>query len=133
MATILAHIRVKPGKEALFEETVRPLHARSHAEEKGLLRYEYWRGEAAGAYYCLLSFVDYAAFMAHQSSAHHEGALPALSEALDTIKLEWVDPVQGAASLPPTRAQTLGDDAGALAKAYATRMPVSIAAWWPVR
>lgn len=130
MATILAHIRVKPGKEAFFEETVRPLFSQSHADEEALLRYEYWRGQKTGSYYCMLSFKDYAGFMAHQTSPHHEGAIPALGDAIDTIELEWIDPVPGASVSPPTRVQVLGDDASDLAKAYAARIPVQIASWW---
>ena len=45
MTTILAHLRVKPGREARFEEIARELHRGTHAHERGVLRYEYWRGQ----------------------------------------------------------------------------------------
>ncbi|MDX2236346.1 MAG: antibiotic biosynthesis monooxygenase [Hyphomonadaceae bacterium] len=130
MAAILAHIQIKPGKEAFFEATVQTLYAQSHAEEQHLLRYEYWRGQKPGLYYCLLSFTDYAGFMAHQTSAHHEAAIPALSEALQSIDLEWIDPVPGAADAPPTIPMALGEAASALAKAYAQQIAVRVAGWW---
>jgi quinol monooxygenase YgiN len=130
MAAILAHIQIKPGKEAVFEETVRALYTQSHAQEKDLLRYEYWRGQKPGLYYCLLSFTDYAGFMAHQTSAHHEAAIRALGEALQSIDLEWIDPVPDAADAPPTVPMALDESASALAKAYAQQIPVRVAGWW---
>ena len=62
MTTLLARLRVHPGKEADFERTVRPLWAATHQIEPACRRYEYWRGRAAGFYYCLLSFPDSNAF-----------------------------------------------------------------------
>jgi len=75
VATILAHITVKPGAEARFEEISRDLYRASHAGEQGLLRYEYWRGSEPSTYYTLLAFTDFAAFIAHQTSEHHEAVV----------------------------------------------------------
>ena len=130
MATILAHIRIKQGSEAQFETTVRELFSISHGSEKALKRYEYWRGQEPGTYYCLLAFDDFLGFMAHQSSAHHEAAVPALMAAIDDMRLEWVDPVQGASPLPATAPQVVPDSASDLIKRYAEMIPVSVAAWW---
>jgi quinol monooxygenase YgiN len=130
MATLLAHIRVKTGSEAQFERVVCDLYGQSHVSEKGLLRYEYWRGQAPGTYYCLLAFRDYASFMAHQASAHHETAVPALLETIAEMRLEWLDPVSGAAPLPSTQAQELPASAPELMKQYANLYPTQIAAWW---
>lgn len=130
MATILAHITIKPGMEGAFEATVKPLFAASHAEEKALKRYEYWRGQEPGAYYCLLAFDDYAGFMAHQTSPHHEGAVAALGDQIADIRLEWVDPVQGASPLPTTEAGAVGEGASDLARQYAKLFPVALAGWW---
>ncbi len=63
MTTLLARLRVHPGKEADFERTVRPLWAATHQLEPACRRYEYWRGQEPGVYYCLLSFDDFVGFM----------------------------------------------------------------------
>jgi quinol monooxygenase YgiN len=80
MATLLAHITVKPGCEAQFEEIARTLYERTHAAEADVVRYEYWRGAAPGTYYTLLGFTDHRAFIAHQTSDHHESASPAICD-----------------------------------------------------
>lgn len=134
MATIIAHIRVKPGLEAAFERTARAMFAASHSKEKALQRYEYWRSQRAGEYYCILAFDDFRGFMTHQSSPHHEAAAAPLMDQIAELRLEWVDPVQGASPLPPTEPQALPADADALVRRYAEMMPVVMADWWtPLR
>lgn len=63
MAAILAHIRVKPGTEAAFEEAARARYRSTHAHEENLRHYEYWRGQEPGHYYTLLAFDDYNGFL----------------------------------------------------------------------
>ena len=130
MATILAHITVKKGKETAFEEISRRLYARSHAVERDLIRYEYWRGQTRGRYYCLLSFPDYRRFMVHQTSDHHEAEVAQLRAVMAKFKLEWVDPVPGSSPLLPTRSQSLGEDASELAIRYEQSIPLTVAEWW---
>ena len=130
MATILAHISVRPGAEADFEAISRDLYAESHASEEGLLRYEYWRGAEAGTYYTLLSFRDFASFIAHQTSEHHEAASPKLGAVLTGLRLEWLDPVEGASPLPRTAPQDLSHVAHELTLLYAERFAARIAPWW---
>jgi len=134
MASLIAHIRIKPGREAAFEGTARTLFATSHALEPALRRYEYFRGQAPGAYYCLLAFDDAVGFFVHQASAHHEAAAAPLMEMIESLSLEWVDPVQGASPLPPTTPQDAPASADAAMRRYAETMPVTPAAWWaPLR
>ncbi|QUD90412.1 putative quinol monooxygenase [Phenylobacterium montanum] len=134
MATIIAHIRVKPGREAAFEQTARTMFAASHGNEKALRRYEYWRSQEPGKYYCLLAFDDYVGFMIHQSSPHHEAAAAPLMDLIAELRLEWIDPVQGASPLPATHARPLPPDAGPVMRRYAEMMPVATADWWdPLR
>jgi quinol monooxygenase YgiN len=134
LATILAHIRVKPGHEASFEQTIRHLYAVSHGNEPGLRHYEYWRAQEARLYYCLLAFDDFMAFLSHQCSAHHEAAVEPLMAAIEAMQLEWVDPVQGAAPLPATRAQAVEASASELVHKYAQMCAVQEADWWlPLR
>lgn len=130
VATILAHISVTEGQEAAFESIARGLFDASHANDEGLIRYEYWRGEDRGAYYALLSFRDFASFIAHQTSDHHESASPELAEVVRHIRLEWVDPVSGASDLPQTASQSLDGELDELTRLYARRFAVREAAWW---
>jgi len=128
MATILAHIKIFDGKEAEFEATIKSLYEATHRLEPNCRRYEYWRGEQPGFYYCLLSFDDFMAFMNHQTSDHHEA--PDFPSLLENIKLEWVDPVQGASDLVPTNPQEVPADADALTKEYAQSHAMEVQSWW---
>ena len=129
MATILAHIRIHPGREAEFETLSRTLYAAT-GDEEGRLSYQYWRAQEPGLYYCLLAFTDFNAFITHQTSDHHEAASPKLQEMIADIKLEWVDPVAGAAEFPPTDMQPLPEGADALRTKYHELFAAQIADWW---
>ncbi len=134
MATILAHIRVRPGTEARFEAIARELHDATHRHETRVRRYEYWRGADERTYYTLLAFEDFLGFLEHQTSDHHEGASPALGEVIEGLRLEWVDPIAGAAPLPPTDPQAVPAGAPELVERYAERFAVELQAWWlPLR
>lgn len=134
MATILAHITVKSGTEAEFEAIASDLHTGSHAHDRGLLRYEYWRGADERTYYTLLSFVDHQAFIEHQVSDHHETASPALGAVIEAIRLEWVDPIAGLAPLPATERQGAPDGADDLTTKYTESYAAVIQSWWqPLR
>ncbi len=130
MATILAHIRVREGREAEFEDIARALHAATFEREDAVIHYDYWRGAAASLYYCLLAFDDFNAFIEHQTSEHHEGASPKLAELISDLKLEWVDPVGGASKLAPTRMQDLPKEASELATRYHSIFAATIQDWW---
>lgn len=134
MATILAHIRIKPGSEAAFEQIARAMFSASHGKEPNLKLYEYWRSQTPSQYYCLLAFDDFLSFMNHQSSPHHEAAAEPLMTVISELKLEWIDPVQGASPLPATQPQAVPANADALVRRYAEMMPVVLADWWlPLR
>jgi quinol monooxygenase YgiN len=134
MATILAHITIRPGCEESFEVVARKLHHETHGTEQGVRAYGYWRGATPSHYYAILSFGDFLTFIAHQTSAHHELASTALGPLIEAIRLEWVDPVVGASTLGPTDRQAVPDDADELTKKYAVRFAAQIADWWlPLR
>lgn len=133
MATILAHIKVRSGSEARFEEIAAELYRSTHSTEANVLRYEYWRGQEPGRYYTLLAFTDYRSFLHHQTSPHHHTVAAELGEVIEDIELEWVDPMVSAAPLPPSIAQEISTDADDLTKAYAKRNPALIAPWWTAR
>ncbi len=130
MATILAHITVKPGEERRFEEIARRLHRETHERETEVLRYEYWRGAEERTYYSLLSFTDNDGFLAHQTSDHHEAASPELGAVLASVRLEWVDPLADASPLPPTEMQPLREGASELETRYHRRFAAQVADWW---
>jgi len=134
MSTSLAHITIVPGGEARFEELTRQLFTATHATEPGCLRYEYWRAQEPGRYYTLLSFDDFEAFLAHQTSDHHEEATSELRTLIESIRVEWLDPVQGASDLPPSLAADAPADADETTARYARMFAVDVADWWlPLR
>ena len=132
MASLLAHIKIQPGKEQKWEAIMHDMVSQTFASEEGVVRYEYWKGQEPNAYYCLLSFKDKWAFYHHQMSAHHEGH--DFADVLAGIELEYIDPVEGAGGgLPPTRDPPLPGDASAAQKTAQERFPLSVPAWWEGR
>lgn len=130
MATILAHIHVRVGREREFEAIAQKLHAETHEQETRVRAYEYWRGAKPGLYYCLLAFDDFNAFLEHQTSDHHEAASPGLGELIRDMKLEWVDPVAGASKFPLTEMQPLAPDANELTTRYHRIFAAVLQDWW---
>lgn len=132
MTTLLAHIKIQPGKEAKWEAIMHDMVAETFGTEDGVIRYEYWKGQEPLSYYCLLSFKDKWAFYHHQMSDHHEGH--DFADVLAGITLEYIDPVKGAGGgLPPTTDPALPDDASDAMKIAQERFPLSIPAWWSER
>jgi quinol monooxygenase YgiN len=130
MATILARIVVHHGKESTFEEVAAEMFRSSHDAEKSLRAYGYWRAAEPRCYYTLLAFEDYLGFLEHQSSEHHESAAGALRECIESMSLEWVDPVEGASKLCPSNPQELPESVSPVAQRYSKSMPVERAEWW---
>ncbi|WP_373490289.1 antibiotic biosynthesis monooxygenase family protein [Parasphingorhabdus sp.] len=132
MATLLAHIRIKPGKEAKFEAITADMVKQTLESETGVLRYEYWKGQEENFYYCLLSFEDKWAFYRHQMSDHHEGH--DFEDVIADIKLEYVDPVKGAGGgLPATADPALTAEMAEAMAIAQERFPLDIASWWTGR
>ena len=132
MATILAHIRIKPGKEAQFEQVEGALWRATHANEQHVRRYEFFRGAEERLYYGLLSFDDFVGFLEHQTSPHHEDA--PLGDLIESIRLEWVDPLSKASDLPPTNRQPLPEGASELMARYHAALSPTVQDWWlPLR
>ena len=130
MATILAHLTIKAGCEAQFEQVAKELHDKTHELEPKVIRYEYWRGADERTYYTLLSFPDHQAFIEHQVSDHHEAASPLLGEVCEAIRLEWIDPIQSSSPLPATNAQDAPAGADELTAKYTQRYAAQVADWW---
>lgn len=130
MATLLAHITVVDGAEARFEELARELYHKTKTLEPWVRRYEYWRSAEPRTYYAIVAFDDFNTFIAHQVSDHHEAASPRFGEVIESIRLEWVDPVHGASDLPSTQMQPPPVDADDLTRKYNKRFAAQIADWW---
>ena len=134
MATILAHITVREGTERQFEAVAAALHEATHSHEANVRAYGYWRASEPRSYYTLLSYDDFLSFLAHQTSDHHETAGRELGKYIESIRLEWVDPIVGASKFAPTNSQPIPEDADELTKHYAVRTAAQIADWWlPLR
>ncbi len=130
MATILAHIQIKPGKEARFEALQSALWRTTHATEPRTTRYEFFRGEVDGSYYGLLSFEDFQAFLVHQSSDAHEEFGAEFADVVQDIRIEWVDAIEGANSLTPNAPQDAPPGASDLQQKYAKSYAIRMADWW---
>ena len=131
MTSILAHIEIKPGKEPKFEAIMQDMVERTFSEESGVIRYEYFKGQVQNFYYCLLVFKDKWAFYQHQNSDHHEGH--DFGEVIKDIRLEYLDPVDGANPLPHTENPPLTDDMEESLKQAQKAYPILIADWWAHR
>ena len=68
--------------------------------------------------------------MKHQVSSHHEELASELREITTEIKIEWIDPIQGASQLVETDHQTPPSELGELATSYSERMPANAQPWW---
>ncbi len=130
MATILAHIQIKPGKEARFEELQGSLWRDTKANEPRTTRYEFFRGEKEGSYYGLLSFEDFQAFLIHQSSDAHEEFGAQFGDVVDGIQIEWIDAIEGANDLTPNAPQDAPPGATELQQKYAKSYAIRMADWW---
>lgn len=129
MTTLLAHIQIKPGKEDKWQAIIADMVAKTFASEDGVRRYEYWKGQEPNSYYCLLSFTDKWAFYEHQMSDYHEGH--DFGDVLEAIRLEYVDPVEGAGGdLAPTLDPPLPADATEAQRTAQSRYPLQIPEWW---
>lgn len=131
MATLFVHFQVKPDCYEAFEDFARGIYEATHAAENEVTRYEYWRGADEGRYYALLSFPDYAAFLRHQASPHHERLAGGFRDLCSDARFEWIDAVPGAAPLAATHNTPAPDGANDLMRMYAERMPAVEQSWWP--
>ena len=128
MATLLCHITINAGKEREFEAVMREMYRRTHAEEPGCIRYEYFRGAEENKYYCLLSFSDRLAFLQHQVSEYHEGH--DFASMIASVDMEWIDPVTDASPLGPTESDALPEDIDDTLKAAADAYVIAVQSWW---
>jgi quinol monooxygenase YgiN len=128
MTTLLAHITIKHGSEDEFERIMTFMVDSTLSVEDGVVRYEYFKGQKPNFYYCLLSFRDKWAFYDHQNSDHHEGV--DFSAVIESISLEYLDPVEGANPLAKTIDAPLEPHHSDAMVEAGKRYPLTIADWW---
>ena len=128
MATLLCHIQINPGKEREFEAVMKEMYRRTHAEEPHCIRYEYFRGAAENSYYNLMSFTEGYNFLEHQVSDYHEGF--DFASMIESLELEWVDPVGDASPLKPTEAAVVPDNASDEIKGAQEAFMINVQSWW---
>ena len=130
MATMLAHIRIKAGCEAAYEDIQSWLHQQTHNHELSIGRYEFFREQTQGEYYGLLSFDDFNGFIHHQCSDYHETFVGKFSELVEASTFTWIDPLPNASTLTPTKTQALPEDASETARKYEKMLDVKEPTWW---
>jgi quinol monooxygenase YgiN len=141
MFAVLAHLVLRAGSTARFEELARQLAHESVTREAGLRRYEYFRREQPDHFLAMMAFNDYRDFIAHQASEHHHVLAGAMRELIVDIRLERIDAIPGCSILapadevavvsvgpdllPPTDAQLTSRT-----EHYQHRYPFSPVSWW---
>ena len=80
MINVIVTLRIKSGSEARAEELLRELETETAENDKGCLRYQWYRAEQPGTYYLLERWSDQAAIDAHLKAAHMARLLPQIAE-----------------------------------------------------
>jgi quinol monooxygenase YgiN len=138
---LLAHIVLRTGSTARFEELARQLAHESVTREAGLRRYEYFRREEPDHFLAVMAFDDYRDFIAHQASEHHHVLAGAMRDMIVAIRLEPIDPIPGCSILAPagdvaiTSArrelpQAADTELAARTEHYQRRYPLPPPSWW---
>jgi quinol monooxygenase YgiN len=138
---LLAHIVVRAGTAARFEELARQLTHESVSRETGLHRYEYFRREEPDHFLAMMAFDDYGDFIAHQASEHHHVLAGAMRDLIVEIRLERIDAIPGCSILAPAgevAAISVGPELSLPTDAqltsrtehYQQRYPLSPVSWW---
>ncbi len=128
MTTLMVRLLVKPGMEARFESMITELVEQTLANETEVIRYEYWKGQAPRSWYAFLSFTSKAAFFVHQDADYHRNQ--PYDECVESMQLEWLDPVTGASPLPRTQNPSLAANTPSNIAEWEQRSPIQLAAWW---
>jgi quinol monooxygenase YgiN len=80
MIDIIATQRVNVGMEAAFEALARELTANTMSQDKGCLRYEWYRADTPQTYVLVEQWADQAAVQAHLSADHLAALMPRLRD-----------------------------------------------------
>lgn len=80
MINVLVTLQIKPGMDAKAEGLLRDLETETTENDKGCLRYQWYRAEQPGTYYLLERWTDQAAIDAHFQAKHMQKLPPQISE-----------------------------------------------------
>jgi quinol monooxygenase YgiN len=80
MIDIIATQRVNVGMETAFEALAREITANTMSQDKGCLRYEWYRADAPQTYILVERWADQAAVQAHLGSDHLAALMPRLRD-----------------------------------------------------
>jgi len=80
MINVIVTLKIKPGMEATAEDLLRQLESATTENDKGCLRYQWYRAEHPGTYYLLERWYDQATFEGHVKAEHRAKLLPQIAE-----------------------------------------------------
>jgi quinol monooxygenase YgiN len=131
MATLMVRLKVRPGREEQFEAMIAELVDNTLTHESDVIRYEYWKGQEPLTWYAFLSFTGKVGFFTHQDADYHRNQ--PYDDNIESMQMEWLDPVEGASPLPRTLNPPLPQDTLARIAEWEDRSPIQPAAWWQGR
>jgi len=76
MIDIVVTQRVNAGMEEAFEAIAREVTANTLSQDKGCLRYEWYRADAPQTYILIERWADQASVQAHLKADHFAGLMP---------------------------------------------------------
>ena len=80
MVVMLVTQRVNAGMEEAFEAIARQLTLNTLSQDKGCLRYEWFRADAPQTYILIERWTDQAAVQAHLRADHISALMPKIAE-----------------------------------------------------
>ena len=80
MIDMIVTLQVKPGMEAKAEGLLRQLEHETAENDRGCLRYQWYRAEQPNVYYLLERWTNQEAIEAHFQAAHMAKILPQLAD-----------------------------------------------------
>lgn len=80
MIDIIATQRVNVGMEVAFEALAKELTANTMAQDKGCLRYEWYRGDTPQTYILIERWADQASVQAHLNADHFATLMPRIRD-----------------------------------------------------
>ena len=79
MINLIVTLQVTPGLESKAEGLLRELETETTENDKGCLRYQWYRAEQPATYYLLERWTDQAALDAHFKAPHMARLLPQIT------------------------------------------------------
>lgn len=80
MINLIVTLQIKPGLEAKAEDLLRLLETETTENDRGCLRYQWYRAEQSSTYYLLERWSDQEALDAHFKAPHRANLIPQLAD-----------------------------------------------------